>query len=61
MDDLITAIGLVFFIEGLILAIIPSRIKNILRYIEVIPENKLRVSGIIFVIIGFIIIWLIRG
>ena len=30
MNDLITAIGLLFFIEGLFLAIFPSRIKNIL-------------------------------
>ena len=60
MSDLITAIGLLFFIEGLLLAMFPSRIKNMLRLIETISENKLRYSGIIFLMIGFIIIWYMR-
>ena len=33
MSDLITAIGLLFFIEGLLLAMFPSRIKNMLKYL----------------------------
>ena len=60
MSDLITAIGLLFFIEGLLLAMFPSRIKNMLKLIETISENKLRYSGIIFLILGFIIIWYMR-
>ena len=60
MSDLITAIGLLFFIEGLLLAMFPSRIKNMLRFIENMPVNKLRYSGIFFLLIGFIIIWYMR-
>ena len=48
MSDLITAIGLLFFIEGLLLAMFPSRIKNMLKVIENMSENKLRYSGIFF-------------
>jgi len=36
MKDTATAIGLLFFIEGLIIAIFPSRIKNILEVVKVI-------------------------
>ena len=36
------------FIEGLFLAIFPSRIKNILEMIKNIPEHKLRLLGIVF-------------
>ncbi len=61
MSDLITALGLLFFIEGLLLAMFPSRIKNMLKIIETISENKLRYSGIIFLIIGFAIIWYMRN
>ena len=50
MSDLITAIGLLFFIEGFLLAMFPSRIKNMLKLIETMPENKLRYSGIFFLI-----------
>tara|TARA_B100000212_G_scaffold325197_1_gene286669 strand:+ start:244 stop:429 length:186 start_codon:yes stop_codon:yes gene_type:complete len=61
MRDLITAIGLLFFIEGLLIAMFPSRIKNILKIIEKIPESKLRKTGLLFLVIGFLIIWYIRN
>ena len=57
MKDLITAIGLLFFIEGLFLAIFPSRIKNILDIIKDTPINKLRTFGLFFLVIGFVIVW----
>ena len=60
MSDLITAIGLLFFIEGFLLAMFPSRIKNMLKIIETMSENKLRYSGVFFLLIGFIIIWYMR-
>ena len=60
MKDLITAIGLLLFIEGLLVAMFPSRIKNMLKVIENMSENKLRYSGIFFLLIGFIIIWYMR-
>ena len=61
MKDLITAIGLLLFIEGLIVAMFPSRIKNMLKIIETMSENKLRYSGILFLLIGFVIIWYMRS
>ncbi|MDC0619294.1 DUF2065 domain-containing protein [Pelagibacteraceae bacterium] len=61
MNDLITAIGLLFFIEGFFLAIFPSRIKNMLELIKNTPINKLRTFGLFFLIIGFTIIWYIKN
>ncbi len=61
MSDLITAVGLLFFIEGFLLAMFPSRIKNMLKMIETMSKNKLRYSGIFFLLIGFIIIWYMRS
>jgi len=61
MDDLITAIGLIFFIEGLFITIFPSRIKSMLELIKNTPETKLRSFGVIFLIIGFLIIWYIKS
>ena len=60
MKDLITAIGLIFFIEGLLIAIFPTKIKNMLELIKNIPENKLRIFGVLFLLIGFLIIWYIK-
>ena len=60
MIDIITAIGLLLFIEGLAFAIFPSRIKNMLKMIENISENKLRSMGIFFLLVGFLIVWYIK-
>ncbi len=61
MSEFIIAIGLVFFVEGLFLAIFPSRIKSILELIKNTPKSKLRLLGIVFLIIGFLIIWYIKS
>ena len=61
MKDLIIAIGLIFFLEGLFIAIFPSRIKSMLELIKNTPENKLRTFGVIFLTIGFLIVWYIKN
>ena len=60
MKDLILALGLLLFIEGLFFAIFPTRIKNMLKIIEKIPETKLRSVGVFFLILGFLIVWYIK-
>ena len=60
MKDLLTALGLLLFIEGLFFAIFPTRIKNMLKSIEVIPLVKLRIIGIFFLLLGFLIVWYIK-
>tara|TARA_Y100000389_G_C17252596_1_gene408873 strand:- start:451 stop:636 length:186 start_codon:yes stop_codon:yes gene_type:complete len=57
MKDLIIAFGLFLFIEGIIYAIFPSKMKNMLKRIEKINANQLRIAGITFAIIGFVIIY----
>tara|TARA_Y100000748_G_C15088291_1_gene329432 strand:+ start:334 stop:519 length:186 start_codon:yes stop_codon:yes gene_type:complete len=61
VKDLITAIGLLLFIEGLLLAIFPSRIKSMVELIKKTPENSLRTLGVVFLTIGFLIIWYIKN
>ena len=60
MNEFIIAIGLVLFIEGLLCALFPSKIKNMSKIIENMPENSLRKIGTVFTVIGFIIIWYIK-
>ena len=61
MTEFIIAIGLVLLIEGLLCALFPSKIKNMSKLIEAMPVNNLRTIGVIFTIIGFLIIWYIKG
>ncbi len=60
MKEFIIAIGLVLFIEGLLCALFPSKIKTMSKLIEAMPTNNLRTIGIVFAIIGFVIIWYIK-
>ena len=57
MKELIIAFGLFLFIEGILYALFPSKMKNMLKKLELIKDNQLRTGGLIFALIGFAIIW----
>ena len=57
MKELIIAFGLFLFIEGILYAIFPSKMKSMLKKLELIKESQLRSGGFIFAVIGFIIIY----
>ena len=61
MKELIIAFGLFLFIEGIIYALFPSKMKNMLKKMETIKDSQLRTGGLIFAVIGFIIIWYIKN
>ena len=61
MKELIIAFGLFLFIEGIIYAIFPSKMKSMLQKLNEVNNNQLRTGGFVFAIIGFIIIWYLKG
>tara|TARA_B100000700_G_C14754737_1_gene719239 strand:- start:608 stop:793 length:186 start_codon:yes stop_codon:yes gene_type:complete len=61
MKELIIAFGLFLFIEGILYAIFPAKMKSMLKKLEIINTNQLRVGGLIFAVIGFIIIYLMKN
>ena len=61
MKELIIAFGLFLFIEGIFYALFPSKMKNMLKKIETIKETQLRIGGLIFALIGFVIIWYVKS
>ena len=60
MRELIIAFGLFLFIEGVLYALFPSKMKNMLKKLEVVADKQLRTGGLIFALIGFIIIWYLK-
>ena len=61
MKELIIAFGLFLFVEGILYALFPLKMKNILKKIELITDSQLRVGGLVFAISGFIIIYYTKG
>ncbi len=61
MRELIIAFGLFLFIEGILYALFPSKMKNMLQKLKEINDSQLRTGGLIFAIIGFIIIWYFKS
>jgi hypothetical protein len=61
MKELIIAFGLFLFIEGILYALFPSKMKSMLQKLNEVNNNQLRTGGFLFAIIGFIIIWYLKG
>ena len=41
-------------------ALFPSKMKSMLKKMELIKDSQLRSGGLIFAVIGFVIIWYIK-
>ena len=61
MNELVIAFGLFLFIEGLLYALFPSKMKSMLKKLELVKDSQLRSGGLIFALIGFIIIYFIKN
>ena len=61
MKELIIAFGLFLFIEGILYALFPSKMKSMLKKLELIGDSQLRAGGLIFLAIGFVIVWLVKS
>ena len=61
MKELIIAFGLFLFIEGIMYALFPSKMKSMLKKMELIKDSQLRSGGLVFAVIGFVIIWYIKN
>lgn len=60
MSEIITAIGLVFVIEGLAYALIPGGMKQILALMADMPDESIRNTGLVAVAMGVAVVWLAR-
>ena len=61
MKELIIAFGLFLFMEGIFYALFPSKMKSMLKKMEMIKDSQLRNGGLVFAVIGFMIIWYIKS
>jgi len=61
MSDLLAALGLLFALEGLVLAAFPVATKQAIANLLETPESTLRIVGIVSAAFGLLVVWLVRG
>lgn len=61
MTDFLTALALVFFIEGCLYALMPGRMKAMMRMALEMDEGLLRRAGLLAMGLGFALAWVFRS
>jgi len=61
MNELVIAFGLFLFIEGILYALFPAKMKSMIKKLELVKDSQLRSGGLIFAVIGFVIIYFIKS
>lgn len=60
MRDLLLGLGLVAIIEGLVLALAPLRIQDILEALGRISPEQRRIMGLVVVALGVGLVWVAK-
>ena len=60
ISDLLTGLGLVAVIEGLVLALAPLRFEELLEAFRQMPLETRRMLGLIAVAVGVGLVWIAR-
>ncbi len=60
MTWILLALGLVLVVEGLALALAPSRMEDVLRLIAAMGRDRRRVVGLTCLALGVALCWLAR-
>ena len=61
MTDLLTGLALVLVIEGLFLALMPHRLRQVLELLEQMSPESARLGGLAAAAVGVFLVWLLRG
>ena len=61
INDILLGLGFVAVIEGLVLALAPSHLGDLLRLLQTLGPDRLRIYGLIAITLGVLLVWLARG
>jgi uncharacterized protein YjeT (DUF2065 family) len=59
--DVLTALCLVLVIEGLLPFLAPARWKEAMRQVAGVPDGSLRAIGLVSMILGVVLLYLVRS
>ena len=57
MQFILGSLGLLFIIEGLLYALFPNRMKNMIRSMLEMNNDTLKWGGLASAIVGFLMLW----
>ena len=60
MSVILLGIGLVLVIEGLVFALAPSRLDDLVQMMAEMPRDQRRVIGLVALALGVMLVWLSR-
>ena len=59
--DLLTALGLVLVIEGLLYALVPGQLRRMAELLRQVTDDQLRIGGASAIALGVLIVWITRS
>ena len=59
--ELLVALGLVFVIEGLLYALVPGHLKTMMKAMENVPDETLRIGGLAALGFGVFMVWVVQS
>jgi len=59
--ELLSALGLVLAIEGALYAAFPGPMRRALASLGAQPDQALRAGGLLALVTGVVLVWLVRG
>ena len=61
MPALVTALGLVLVIEGLLYALVPGQLRRMAELLRQVTDDQLRIGGASAIALGVLIVWITRS
>jgi len=61
IETIILAIGLVLIVEGLVYALAPSLIEQMLAALRDIPPEARRLMGLLAIVTGLVLVWFAKS
>ncbi len=61
MGDFVAAIGLVLVIEGVFYGGFPGVARRVASEASQMPDQMMRIAGVVAVAAGVFVVWLVRG
>ena len=61
MGYVLLGLGLVFVLEGLVIALAPSRMEDMLKALSEIPPETRRLMGLVAIALGTLLVWVAKS